>query len=118
MYSFRIVAAKHKLVGLPSIAVTLPLAENAKWQQEQFKRRYLETGEIGRGRFSIVRQAKDRGTGQEVALKQVSRRRQPHQTTQAEYSLLAGIQHKNIVHAMALFGNAPIPGVDTIVLEL
>lgn len=117
-YSFRIVASQNQLVSLPSIAVTLPVAENLRWQQEQFTRRYIELEEIGRGRFSVVRKAKDRGTGLEVALKQVFRRKQPHKITQAEYTLLAGMQHTNIIHAMALFDNAPVPGLDTIVLEL
>ncbi|XP_031347696.1 triple functional domain protein-like [Photinus pyralis] len=117
-YSFRIVAAHNKLVGLPSAAVTLPVADSIRWQQEQFKRRYIELEEIGRGRFAIVRKAKDRGTGQEVALKEIIRRKQSHKITQAEYALLAGIRFQNIIHALALFENAPIPGVDTIVLEL
>lgn len=78
----------------------------------------MELQEIDRGRFSVVRLAKDRGTGLEVALKQVSRRKQPHNITQAEYTLLASMQHLNIIRAMALFDNAPVPGVDTIVLEL
>lgn len=117
-YSFRLIAVQNHLVSLPSLAVTLPVADNIRWQQEQFKRRYFELEEIGRGRFSIVRKAKDRGTGQEVALKQVLRRKQSHSITQAEYTLLAGMQHHNIIHAMALFDNAPIPGIDTIVLQL
>lgn len=117
-YSFRIVASQNQLVSLPSVAVTLPVAENLRWQQEQFNRRYIELEEIGRGRFSIVRKAKDRGTGLEVALKQVFRRKQSRKITQAEYTLLAGMQHINIIHAMALFDNAPVPGLDTIVLEL
>lgn len=117
-YSFRVIATQNKLVSLPSVAVTLPVAENLRWQQEQFNRRYLELEEIGRGRFSTVRRAKDRGTGLEVALKQVFRRKQSHKITQAEYTLLAGMQHLNIIHAMALFDNAPVPGLDTIILEL
>lgn len=117
-YSFRIIAVQNKLVSLPSIAVTLPVADNLKWQQEQFKNRYVELEEISRGRFSIVRKAKDRGTNVEVALKQVTRRRQSHHVTQAEYGLLAGMQHINIIRSMALFDNAPQPGIDTIVLEL
>lgn len=117
-YSFRVISGHNRLVGLPSIAVTLPVADNLRWQQEQFKRRYTELQEINRGRFSVVRLAKDRGTGLEVALKQVSRRKQSHNVTQAEYSLLAGMQHANIIRSMALFDNAPLPGVDTIVLEL
>ncbi|EFA00236.2 Kalirin-like Protein [Tribolium castaneum] len=117
-YSFRIIAVQNKLVSLPSVAITLPVADNLKWQQEQFKNRYLELEEISRGRFSIVRRAKDRGTNLEVALKQVTRRRQSHHVTQAEYGLLAGMQHVNVIRAMALFDNAPQPGIDTIVLEL
>lgn len=117
-YSFRIIATQNNIVSLPSIAVTLPVAENLRWQQEQFKRRYMELEEIDRGRFSVVRLARDRGTGVEVALKQVTRRKQNHHITQAEYSLLAGMQHVNIIRALALFDNAPLPGIDTIVLEL
>lgn len=117
-YSFRIVASQNQLVSLPSVAVTLPVSENLRWQQEQFNSRYIEYEEIGRGRFSIVRKAKDRGTGFEVALKKVFRRKQSHKVTQDEYALLARMQHINIIHAMALFDNAPVPGVDTIVLEL
>jgi hypothetical protein len=117
-YSFRIIAVQNKLVSLPSVAVTLPVADNLRWQQEQFKNRYVELKEISRGRFSVVRLAKDRGTNVEVALKQVTRRRQSHHVTQAEYGLLAGMQHINIIRSMALFDNAPLPGIDTIVLEL
>lgn len=117
-YSFRIVATQNNVVSLPTVAVTLPVAENLRWQQEQFKRRYIELEEIDRGRFSVVRLAKDRGTGEEVALKQVTRRKQPHHITQAEYLLLAGMQHLNIIRSLALFDNAPLPGIDTIVLEL
>lgn len=117
-YSFRIVSAQNNVVSLPSIAVTLPVAENLRWQQEQFKQRYIELDEIDRGRFSVVRLARDRGTGEEVALKQVIRRKQPHHVTQEEYSLLSGMQHSNIIRSLALFDNAPLPGIDTIILEL
>ncbi|XP_076272417.1 trio Rho guanine nucleotide exchange factor isoform X4 [Rhynchophorus ferrugineus] len=117
-YSFRLVSGQNKAVSLPSVAVTLPIADNLLWQQEQFRRRYIELEELSRGRFSIVRLAKDRGTNVEVALKQITRRKQSHQVTQAEYTLLAGMEHPNIIRSLALFDNAPVPGVDTIVLEL
>lgn len=117
-YSFRIIAKENQLVSLPSVAVTLPVTDNLRWQQDQFHRRYLELKEIARGRFSVVRLAKDRGTGVEVALKQISRRKQEHCISQAEYALLANTQHINIIRSLALFDNAPLPGVDTIVLEL
>lgn len=117
-YSFRLVSSQTKAVSLPSVAVTLPIGDNLLWQQEQFRRRYMELEEISRGRFSIVRLAKDRGTNVEVALKQITRRKQAHQVTQAEYALLAGMEHPNIIRSLALFDNAPVPGIDTIVLEL
>ncbi|KAJ8956994.1 hypothetical protein NQ318_012159 [Aromia moschata] len=117
-YSFRVTETQNMVVSLPSVAVTLPVADNMRWQQEQFKRRYVELEEIDRGRFSVVRLARDRGTGVEVALKQVTRRKQAHHVTQAEYFLLAATQHVNIIRSLALFDNAPLPGIDTIVLEL
>jgi hypothetical protein len=80
--------------------------------------RYLELDEIGKGRFAVVRRARDRGTGQEVALKQTPRQKQSRSLTRAEYDLLASTHHGNIVRAFALFENAPQLGVDTIVLEL
>lgn len=88
------------------------------WEAEQFVSRYLELEELGHGRFARVRRAKDRGTGQEVALKQTCRLRQSRSLTRAEYDFLRSIRHSNIVRAFALFENAPQPGVDTIVLEL
>lgn len=117
-YSFRMVAVQDNIATLPSAAVTLPVADNLRWQQDQFNRRYTELEEIGRGRYSVVKRAKDKGTGFEVALKQVLRRKQTHEVTQAEYTLLAGMQHLHIIRALALFNNAPTPGIDTIVLEL
>ncbi|XP_066996303.2 kalirin [Anabrus simplex] len=115
-YSFRVVTSKH--ASLPSSPVTIPLADTGRWQQEQFQRRYTELEEVGHGRFATVRKARDRGTLQEVAVKQVYRKRQPQEITQAEYSLLARLQHCNIVRALALFENAPEPGTDSIIMEL
>ncbi|KAL1516598.1 hypothetical protein ABEB36_000493 [Hypothenemus hampei] len=133
-YSFRLVSLQHNTTSLPTV-VTVPIADTLLWQQEQLQRRYIELEDIGRGRFSIVRLAKDRGkfkaliltylygnstigTNVEVALKQVTRKKQPHHVTQAEYALLATIEHPNIIRSLALFDNAPHPGTDTIVLEL
>ncbi|CAH1132932.1 unnamed protein product [Ceutorhynchus assimilis] len=117
-YSFRLVSCQTMAVSLPTLAVTLPVADTLLWQQEQFKRRYIELEEISRGRFSVVRLAKDRGTNVQVALKQITRRKQAHNITQAEYALLASMEHPNIIRSLALFDNAPVPGTDTIVLEL
>jgi hypothetical protein len=112
-YSFRVNS------GPPSAPVIVQAETGCStWQQEQFHRRYIELDELGRGRFSVVRRARDRGTAQEVAVKQVMSRQQSHDVTQAEYALMARLQHSNIVRALALFSNAPQPSVDTIVMEL
>ncbi|KAK0088984.1 hypothetical protein PV325_009867 [Microctonus aethiopoides] len=117
-YSFRIVN-KHLENGgtSPSAIVTLPLDESMSWEAEQFVGRYLELDELGKGRYALVRRARDRGTGQEVALKQTPRHKQSRSLTRAEYDLLASTHHGNIIRAFALFENAPQPGLDTIVLE-
>ncbi|CAG9773795.1 unnamed protein product [Ceutorhynchus assimilis] len=59
-YSFRLVSYQTMAVSLPTLAVTLPVADTLLWQQEHFKRRYIELEEISRGKFSVVRLAKDR----------------------------------------------------------
>lgn len=119
-YSFRVVGDSGRMTS-PSSVVTLSRLDadgGAEWEAKQFVGRYLELDELGNGRFSTVRRAKDRGTGQEVALKQTPRHKQSRSLTRAEYDLLAAAHHANIVRAFALFENAPRPGVDTIVLEL
>lgn len=65
-----------------------------------------------------MRLATDTVTGQKVALKQISRKYQDLITTQEEYKLLASAQHPNIVRGLALFENAPLQGIDTIVMEM
>lgn len=112
-YSFRV------NLGPPSAPVIVQAETGCStWQQEQFHRRYIELDELGRGRFSVVRRARDRVTAQEVAVKQVVCRRQSRDVTQAEYALMARLQHSNIVMALALFSSAPQPCMDTIVMEL
>lgn len=119
-YSFRVVGDDGGITS-PSAVVTPSQSEadgGAEWEAKQFVGRYLELDELGNGRFGTVRRARDRGTGQEVALKQTPRHKQLRSLTRAEYDLLASAHHTNIVRAFALFENAPRPGMDTIVLEL
>ncbi|PSN40489.1 hypothetical protein C0J52_05229 [Blattella germanica] len=112
-YTFRVNA------GPPSIPIVIQAQASCNsWHQEQFRRRYVELEELGHGRFSVVRRARDRGTAQEVAVKQVVCKKQPHDVTQAEYALIARLQHSNIVRALALFESAPHHGMDSIVMEL
>ncbi|XP_044733840.1 triple functional domain protein isoform X3 [Chrysoperla carnea] len=104
--------------GQPSAAVALPPADSSRRAQEQFHRRYAEGEELGRGRYSVVRAATDRGTGQKVALKQAWRARRSRSATHSEYSLLSSTEHQNLLRALAMFEHAPRPGMDTIVMEL
>lgn len=68
-YSFRLVCARSGAAG----AASGPAAcgGGGGWQREQFARRYSVEEEIGRGRTARVLAARDTGTGQRVALKQV-----------------------------------------------
>lgn len=66
----------------------------------------------------MVKKARDRGTGQLVAAKQVIKVRQDTDVTHAEYSTILGLQHQSIVRAFALFESSPLPEVDTIIMEL
>jgi len=118
-YSFRVVDNDGRTTS-PSIVVTLSRSDigGTEWEAKQFISRYLELDELGNGRFGTVRRARDKGTGQEVALKQIPRHKQSRLLTRAEYDVLASTHHANIVRAFALFENAPRSGVDTIVLEL
>ncbi|XP_060832863.1 triple functional domain protein isoform X3 [Bombus pascuorum] len=85
---------------------------------EQFTNKYIELEELGTGRFARVCCAREKGFDREVALKQISRSKQPLSLTRAEYDLLRSIRHDNIVRAFALFEDTPQPDIDTIVLEL
>lgn len=110
--------------SLPSEPLLLPMPtssnqfSSSRWQQEQFGRRYLEKEVLGRGRYAVVKRAQDRGTGQQVAAKQVHRIRQAPNITHAEYSVMLGLQHQSIVKAFALFESSPLSEVDTIIMEL
>ncbi|KAK6629330.1 hypothetical protein RUM43_003147 [Polyplax serrata] len=91
---------------------------DANWEAEQFRKRYEELQELGRGRMSVVRAARDRSTGHVVAVKQVNRKFQTPEMTRAEYGLLATLRHSHLPQALALFTNAPNPTTDSIVMEL
>ncbi|XP_055319895.1 kalirin isoform X8 [Sitodiplosis mosellana] len=117
-YTFRLLCPNTNIASLPSASITMPLSEQHMWQQQQFNTRYTSLSELGRGRFSIVRLATDAVTGQKVALKQISRKYQDLTSTQEEYKLMATAQHPNTIRALALFENAPMQGIDTIVMEL
>jgi len=119
-YSFRVVGDDGRIIS-PSTVVTLSRSDiggGVEWEAKQFIGRYLELDELGNGRFGTVRRARDKGTGQEVALKQIPRHKQSRLLTRAEYEMLTSTHHANIIRAFALFENAPRPGMDTIVLEL
>ncbi|XP_028160461.1 kalirin-like [Ostrinia furnacalis] len=113
-YSFRLVCARS---GAPG-AASGPAAcgGGGSWQREQFGRRYSIEEEIGRGRTARVLAARDTGTGQRVALKQVLAGRGADATR--EYRMLSQCAHGGVVRAMALFADVPRAGAHTLVLEL
>lgn len=117
-YTFRLRCPNTNTASLSSAPISMPLSEQHMWQQQQFNNRYSSVSELGRGRFAIIRLATDAVTGHKVALKQISRKYQDLISTQEEYKLLASSQHPNIIRALALFENAPLQGVDTIVMEM
>lgn len=117
-YSFRLMCANSNVVSLPSPSIVMPASETHLWQQQQFSNRYFSVSELGRGRFSIVRLAKDSVTGHFVAMKQISRRKQDLAVTKEEYKLMASTQHTHTVRGLAFFENAPRIGMDTIIMEL
>lgn len=69
-YSFRLVCSRSGVAG-PSSVAAAACGGGSSWQREQFSRRYTVEEEIGRGRTARVLCARDTGTGQRVALKQV-----------------------------------------------
>lgn len=68
-YSFRLVCSRSGAAGAASAAAGG--GGGGAWHQEQFARRYTAEEELGRGRTARVLAARDTGTGQRVALKQV-----------------------------------------------
>ncbi|XP_037034473.1 kalirin isoform X5 [Bradysia coprophila] len=116
-YTFRLTCVNSNAVSLPSPSVVMPANETNLWQQQQFSSRYFSVSELGRGRFSVVRLAKDSVTGHFVAMKQIPRRKQGFAITKEEYRLMASTQHINTVRGLALFENAPRIGIDTVIME-
>ncbi|RVE53077.1 hypothetical protein evm_002174 [Chilo suppressalis] len=113
-YSFRLVCGRSGAAGAASGAAAC--GGGGGWQREQFARRYSVEEEIGRGRTARVFAARDTGTGQRVALKQVSAGRGADAVR--EYRILSQWAHGSIVRALALFSEVPRAGGHTLVLEL
>ncbi|CAK1554742.1 unnamed protein product [Leptosia nina] len=113
-YSFRLICARSNAAG----AASEPAAcgGGGGWQREQFSRRYNIEEEIGRGRTARVLAARDTGTGQRVALKQVVAGRGAD--AMREYRILSRGAHGAVVRALALFAEVPRAGAHTIVLEM
>lgn len=111
-YSFRLASGRG--VGAASGAATC--GGGGGWQREQFARRYALGEELGRGRTARVLAARDTGTGQRVALKQVAGGRGADAVR--EYRILSSGAHGSVVRALALFAEVPRAGAHTLVLEL
>ncbi|XP_045510116.1 triple functional domain protein isoform X2 [Colias croceus] len=113
-YSFRLICVRSGAAG--SASEPAACGGGGGWQREQFSRRYSIEEEIGRGRTARVLAARDTGTGQRVALKQVVAGRGAD--AMREYRILSRGAHGAVVRALALFAEVPRPGANTIVLEL
>lgn len=113
-YSFRVVCARSGAAGPASGPAAC--GGGGAWQREQFARRYSVEEEVGRGRTARVLAARDTGTGQRVALKQVLAGRGAD--AMREYRILSRSAHGAVVRAMALFPEVPRAGAHTLVLEM
>ncbi|XP_049885181.1 kalirin isoform X2 [Pectinophora gossypiella] len=113
-YSFRLVCARSGAASPASGPASC--GGGGGWQREQFTRRYSVEDEIGRGRTARVLAARDTGTGQRVALKQVLGGRGAD--AMREYRILSRAAHGAVVRALALFPEVPRAGAHTLVLEL
>ncbi|XP_075990481.1 trio Rho guanine nucleotide exchange factor isoform X3 [Anticarsia gemmatalis] len=112
-YSFRLICTRSGAPGPASGPAAC--GGGGAWQREQFARRYSVEEEIGRGRTARVLAARDTGTGQRVALKQVLSGRGAD--AMREYRLLSRSAHGAVVRALALFAEVPRAGAHTLVLE-
>ncbi|KAG6452489.1 hypothetical protein O3G_MSEX007649 [Manduca sexta] len=113
-YSFRLICARSGAPGPASGPAAC--GGGGAWQREQFARRYSVEEEIGRGRTARVLAARDTGTGQRVALKQVLAGRGAD--AMREYRILSRSAHGAVVRSLALFAEVPRAGAHTLVLEL
>nr|XP_049693167.1 kalirin isoform X3 [Helicoverpa armigera] len=113
-YSFRLICSRSGAPGPASGPAAC--GGGGAWQREQFARRYSVEEEIGRGRTARVLAARDTGTGQRVALKQVVAGRGADAVR--EYRLLSRSAHGAVARALALFAEVPRAGAHTLVLEL
>ncbi|KAM3969030.1 LOW QUALITY PROTEIN: trio Rho guanine nucleotide exchange factor [Aphomia sociella] len=113
-YSFRLICGRSSAAGPASGPAAC--GGGGGWQREQFARRYSVEEEIGRGRTARVLAARDTGTGQRVALKQVLAGRGAD--AMREYRILSQSAHGAVVRAMALFAEVPRAGAHTLVLEM
>ncbi|XP_047040653.1 kalirin isoform X2 [Helicoverpa zea] len=113
-YSFRLICSRSGAPGPASGPAAC--GGGGAWQREQFARRYSVEEEIGRGRTARVLAARDTGTGQRVALKQVVAGRGADALR--EYRLLSRSAHGAVARALALFAEVPRAGAHTLVLEL
>mmetsp|Transcript_12274 Transcript_12274/g.21903 ORF Transcript_12274/g.21903 Transcript_12274/m.21903 type:complete len:343 (+) Transcript_12274:391-1419(+) len=81
-----------------------PGKEQAKL--EEFEARFKFGKVLGRGNFSIVRQAEDVVTGQEVAVKCMSKRALEDEDKEAikrEVEILQGLEHPNIIKLYGMY---------------
>lgn len=67
-----------------------------RWR-ENIEEHYNICGELGRGRFSIVKRCVEKSTGREFAAKIVRRRMRPKEVVECEVAILQTLKHQSIV---------------------
>ncbi|XP_014666025.1 PREDICTED: kalirin-like [Priapulus caudatus] len=111
VYQFRVSA--NNAVGIsepsePSALVTIPAAAadgqdmhrpRVEWKTF-FSKDHVEVNEIGRGRFSVVKQVVQKSSGVEMAAKFISKRLSSIEPAENEFTLLQGLQHLHLVPAV------------------
>ncbi|XP_059417381.1 kalirin isoform X2 [Carassius carassius] len=101
------------MVTLPSTASTYD-GTGIQWK-DNFESAFTELGEIGRGRFSVVRKCLSKANKKEVAVKFVNKKMQKKDQVAHEADILRHVQHPQLV---ALIDAYESPKAYMLVLEL
>ncbi|XP_072541978.1 kalirin isoform X5 [Salminus brasiliensis] len=122
-YQFRVRASNPWGISAPSEPsnmVTLPSCVSTydgtgiQWK-DNFESVFIEIGEIGRGRFSVVRKCLHKASKKEVAVKYVNKKMQKKEQVAHEADILKHVQHPQLV---VLTDTYESPTAYILVLEL
>ncbi|KAK6165753.1 hypothetical protein SNE40_022615 [Patella caerulea] len=114
MYEFRVSANNAVGISEPSPtsdSVTIPTEHELCEREEStgaiwkatFENDFMDVGEIGRGRFSVVRKCIQKCSGQEMAAKCITRELMSKQATETEFNTLQSLQHPALIQVFDLY---------------